>query len=44
MCLGNISKYFAVNYMMLIDKMRIWNYKNIDAGDILDIHKYLMVK
>ena len=33
-CLGNISKYFAVD--------NINDYKNIDAGDILDILKYLM--
>ena len=34
MCLGNISKYFAVD--------NINDYRNIDAGDILDILKYLM--
>ena len=34
MCLGNISKYFAVD--------NISDYRNIDAGDILDILKYLM--
>ena len=33
-CLGNISKYLAVD--------NINGYKNIDAGDVLDILKYLM--
>ena len=49
MCLGNISKDFVVDnmqenglneylYDFLVD------YENIDADDILDVHKCLMKK
>ena len=47
--MGNVSKYFSVNNMK---KTRLYgyvygllvDYDNINVNDILDIHKYLMVK
>ena len=46
---GNVSKYFSANNMKkpglygYVYEFPI-DYDNTDAADILDIHKYLMVK
>ena len=47
MCLGNISKDFAIHNMKKTRLKRVVNFFSvvfnpIDTNDILDIHSYLM--
>ena len=49
LCLGNISKKFAINNMKKKGLREVVNFFSvgfnpIDTKDILDIHKYLMKK